>query len=215
MRRENGSVQAALAIGCAVVLLGGCKSDGDPKSEVGMNPDPVLHSTPTANAPSSAPAASDKAPVPATSDDKPWDGPPVSASPFSATPIDEWVPKTVDEARSEANTSFDACHHWGGEEPYDDGRAQEIATGQKRDCTRSISILIQARKAFPNDAILSAIGVDLMGYVWPDHGARDLFKSARDLEKACQRASDLYADGKRSESYARSVCTGPDMFFED
>lgn len=39
---------------------------------------------------------------------------------------------------------YEGCHHWGGEEPYDAGRATEIADGSKRDCSEAMKVVERA-----------------------------------------------------------------------
>lgn len=43
--------------------------------------------------------------------------------------------------------SYESCHHWGGEEPYDAARAKEIADGSKRDCTEAMKVVERAMAA--------------------------------------------------------------------
>jgi hypothetical protein len=198
-KMERNLFSPALGMALSLSILSCATSqEKTAKTQLELAPPPTVQSSPADTTPQDL-----MPPVPATD---PSNRPPVSASPFSATPVEEWTPADLADAHALANGAFEDCHHWGGEEPYDEDRAKQIAEGQKMACTRANGIVVQARKHHPSDPLLAAIAIDLVGYLADLHGADALFKNDEEIEAACQLASDLYMDEKRSEAYARSVC---------
>ena len=57
----------------------------------------------------------------------------------------------------DVQNALDACEHWGGEEPYDEERARDIAAGAEQDCAHYKQVLREARTRYPENEALAAM----------------------------------------------------------
>jgi hypothetical protein len=120
-------------------------------------------------------------------------------------------------ARRTLRGAVEMCLHWGGEEPYDEERARQLAEGSERDCSRAAHLAREALARFPNDGHLNALALVLVGY----HGqpsiadelagdgktrARRCDLALRQLEEDARRASSPYEDYRL---YIEDACAAP------
>ena len=117
----------------------------------------------------------------------------------------------IEKIRAGVLDAFEACHHWGGEEPYDEERAAQIRAGYERDCPAAFAEARAAFAALPEDPKVAAIIVDLEDYVGP-HAFKDqrVVRDARTKQHLCVNAARFYADATnrdlRFSGYFEAFC---------
>jgi hypothetical protein len=121
----------------------------------------------------------------------------------------------VARTRVELYRAVETCLHWGGEEPYDDVRARQIAEGWARDCAEAVRLAENALARYPDDGYVAACAVVLVGYhVGPSAIADALMGDDATWRRRCESARlamdelrgvapDLHSD---LEVYADDAC---------
>ncbi len=106
----------------------------------------------------------------------------------------------IEKIRTDLGEAFESCHHWGGEEPYDEERAAQIRTGYERDCPVAFAAARAAFAALPDDPKVAAIIVDLEDYVGPHafEGQR-VAGDAPTKKRLCANAARFYSDPEARE----------------
>ncbi|MDH3228848.1 MAG: hypothetical protein OEN55_03540 [Alphaproteobacteria bacterium] len=100
----------------------------------------------------------------------------------------------VEKIRADLEEAFDSCHHWGGEEPYDKERAEQIRTGYERNCPAAFAEARAALTALPDDPKVAAIIVDLEDYVGPNaFEDQRVVRDARTKQRLCVNAAQFYS----------------------
>ncbi|MDH3231781.1 MAG: hypothetical protein OEN55_18475 [Alphaproteobacteria bacterium] len=117
----------------------------------------------------------------------------------------------IEAIRAGLEEAFDSCHHWGGEEPYDDDRAGQIRRGYERDCPVAFASARAALAALPDDPKVAAIIIDLEDYIGPYafEGQRVVVDD-RTKKRLCANAASFYGDpgnrGLRFTGYFEEFC---------
>jgi len=107
----------------------------------------------------------------------------------------------IEKIRADLQEAFDSCHHWGGEEPYDEERARQLKAGYERDCPVAFAEARAAFAALPDDPKVAAIIVDLEDYIGPYSFAdQRVAGDARTKERLCANAARFYGDPENRES---------------
>jgi hypothetical protein len=117
----------------------------------------------------------------------------------------------IEKIRADLEAAFEACHHWGGEEPYYEERAEQIRTGYERDCPVAFAAARAAFAALPDDPEVAAIIVDLEDYVGPySFEDQRVAGDARTKKRLCGNAAWFYGArenrGLRFTGYFEGFC---------
>ncbi len=93
------------------------------------------------------------------------------------------------KSRKELDRAFELCEHWGGEEPYDAAREADIVAGFDRDCAAALELARESYWTSPQDPVIAAIVVDLLGFLGATDDPDAPWSDAGNDQEICHSAA--------------------------
>jgi hypothetical protein len=97
--------------------------------------------------------------------------------------------QNVIKSRKELDRAFELCEHWGGEEPYDAAREADIVAGFDRDCAAALELARESYWTSPQDPVIAAIVVDLLGFLGATDDPDAPWSDAGNDQEICHSAA--------------------------